>query len=388
MSVQSAIEELPMQEQPPCGHPTGATVSFTPLSLETVAALAAEKTREYRLQEDAVRGKIVDVTIDLRLPRALLGWGFLLGIIAILSLVGLYVFAQTLTLLAQIAVLPSFARWIAYVVLSFLISGVLLGVIRLLTAYRRLRRTQRISVGGIGDFNQRAEYRKLVAKEAGKALQIVRDYVETFPREHQELVKLGFSTVQAGKLREARQRISNLRNNGLGTEHWLKQFRMDFQVIIDEAADDCIKRHAKQVALKVAALPLPLLEAVVVLHGAFTMIADLCHIYNLRLGKSGTLIVTGWAAVQGITAGEIDRLTEDDVKSWAHEVGQNYGGVDSHEATAAAVHHSGGVVMATVGDIHIPGLGGILKRGAKGFLQYVLLRKLGRLTQSWLRIVE
>jgi uncharacterized membrane protein YcjF (UPF0283 family) len=387
-----AVDE-PAQRLPHQGTPFGVAANTAPVRPETVKAIEAEKERSRIREEAAVRGKIVDPIPYLRLPRALLGGGFLLGIIAILSLVGLYLFAQTLTLLAQIAILPPTVRWVAYAVLLALLAGVLIGTIRLLAAYLRLRRTQRISLGGIDDLNQRAEYRKLAAEETDKAYQIVGEYLEKFPTERQELMKLGFSDVQTAKLLESRKHLSQLGENGLGAEHWLQTFRHDFQSVVDEAADDCITRHAKQVGFKVAALPLPLLETAVVLHGAFTMVADLCRIYQLRLGKSGTLIVTGWAVVQGVTAGEIDRLTKDDLHSWTHEIGQHFGGVESatstpHEAAVSALHHGGTVLGASMGDIHIPGLGGIFKRGAKGFLQYVLLRKLGRLTQRWLRMVE
>jgi len=81
--------------------------------------------------------------------------------------------------------------------------------------------------------------------------------------------------------------------------------------VVDEAAEACIRRHAMQVGLGVAALPLPLLETAVVLHGAFTMTADLCRIYQLRLGAPGTLVVTGWAAIQGVIAVNFHPLVEE-----------------------------------------------------------------------------
>jgi uncharacterized membrane protein YcjF (UPF0283 family) len=385
MAIVEPVQRLPHQ-----GTPFGVATNTEPVRPETVTAIEVEKNRSRVREEDAARGKIVDPIPDLRLPRVLLGGGFLLGIIAMLSLLGLYLFAQTLTLLTQIAILPPSARWVAYAVLLALLSGILLGAIRLLTAYLRLRRTRRIKLGGIDDLNRRAEYRILVAEEASKAFQIVGEYLEKFPRERQELLKLGFSDVQADKLLAARENLTKLGNNGLGFAYWLDRFRQDFQSVVDEAADDCITRHAKQVGFKVVALPLPLFETAVVLHGAFTMVADLCRIYQLRLGKSGTLIVIGWAAVQGVTAGEIDRLTKDDLHLGTQELKQHFGGVESianapHDAAVSALHHSGTVLGASVSDMHLPGL---LKRSAKGFLQYLLLRKLGHLTQRWLRMVE
>ena len=56
---------------------------------------------------------------------------------------------------------------------------------------------------------------------------------------------------------------------------------------------------------------LGLIAAEFVLHGAFTMTADLCRIYQLRLGAPGTLVVTGWAAIQGVIAVNFHPLVEE-----------------------------------------------------------------------------
>ena len=72
------------------------------------------------------------------------------------------------------------------------------------------------------------------------------------------------------------------------------------------------------------------------------MEADLCQIYQVRLGAPGTLVVTGWAAIQGVIAGRIDESSGADSETWAHEFGQHFGGAESgassvHEATATGV---------------------------------------------------
>ncbi len=242
------------------------------------------------------------------MPRFLVRGGFLVGSVTFLSLVGLFVFAQTITLLAQIEVVPIAFRRIGYGLLAGLLAGIGTGAVRLLIAYFRLHRTQRITLRGIDELNARAQLRSLAAEETDQAYQIVRDYLDVFPTEEQTLTKIGFSPGQAEELLAACRDLKDPKKD-LGPAQWLRRFRQKFQSIVDAAADACIKRHAMGVAVKFAAVPLPLVETAVVLHGALTMIADLCQIYRLRLGASSTVIVAGWAAIQGLLPGRVDEWT-------------------------------------------------------------------------------
>lgn len=381
---------LPAGEQtsplPQHGSPTGAAVHSVSISPETQRALDAQAEQERNAAKNAARGQIMGVIPELRLPR------FLLGIVAILSLAGLFVFAQTISILAQITVLSPVPRWSSYVLLVALLAGVVFGAARLLIAYFRLRRTQKITLRGIDDLNQRAQFRKLAAEETKQAAQLVREYLDDFPEKVSDLVRIKFSPEQAEKLLAARKDLLNPAKI-LGNARWLRRFRQDFQSVLDEAADACIKRHAKGVGLKVAALPLALVETAVVLYSAFTMIGDLCEIYNLRLGAPSTLIVTGWAAIQGVLAGQVEGWTKDEHKSWLHDSGQDVPTADkiappADDAGAETVRQVGSAATHSFGDLHVPFAGRIFKRAAKGFVQYMLLRRLGRLTQGWLRMVE
>ena len=272
---------IPAQEKAPPpplhGGPPGAAVHFVPVSPEIQRKIDTQMEVELKIGEDAVRGQIVRVIPEMRLPRFLLTGGFLLGIVAILSLAGLFVFAQTISILAQITVLPPVSRWISYLLLVALLAGVVFGAARLLIAYFRLRRTRKITLRGIDDLNQRAEFRKLAAEESKQAIELVREYLDDFPKKLRDFVsdlkKKGFSTEQAEKLFASRDDLLDLARN-IPSKRWLLRFRQDFQSVVDEAADACIKRHARGVGLKVAALPLALVETAVVLYSAFKMIGD------------------------------------------------------------------------------------------------------------------
>jgi hypothetical protein len=383
--------ELPPLPQP--GRPSGVAEHAAPVSIENQRVLEAHAGRESRDAENAARGQIVRIIPELRLPKFLVSGTFLMGIIAILSLVGLFVFAQAITVFSQISLLPTVPRQISHAFLVLFLTGILSGAVRLLLACARLRSTQKITLSGIESLNERARFRKFAEEEGARAFQIVRSYLDDFPTDPRHLVGMGFTVEQASRLSASRSDLTNTAKD-LGPHEWLQRFRRDFQSVADEAAEDCIRRRARGVGVKVAALPLPFVETAIVLHGAFSMIADLCQIYRLRLGAGEALIVTGWAAIQGLIAGQLDNLSGNrEADSWAHEFQSHFGGAEAvasmaHETGAETMRDAASVFSHAVTDLHIPLVGRLLKRGAKGFLQYMLLRRLGCLTQRWLRMVD
>jgi hypothetical protein len=304
--------------------------------------------------------------------------------------VGLFAFAQTITLLGQIAVLQPVPRRLSYLAVSLLLAGILFGAVRLLIAYARLRLTQKITLRGIDILNERVQLRQLVADETEQAFQVVLAHLDEYYKKPHELNRIGFNAEQAAELLKSRLNLIKLVNR-IGPGDWLKLFRQDFQSIVDQAADACIKRHALGVGVKVAGLPIALVETAVVLHGGFTMIGELCEIYRLRPGASRTLIVTGWVAIQGLIAGRVDEWTGNEAESWKHQFDQHFAASEAvvssaHEVGAETIHGAAGAVIHTMGDV--PFAGRLLKRVAKGSVQSLLLWRLGRLAQRWLRMVE
>lgn len=376
--------------EPPIGHPSGVAVDTVPVSPEIRRAIDAEKERVRVIEESAARGRIV--IPELCLPRFIAGSGFLLGIVSILSLVGLFVFGQTISVLAQIAVLPTAPRRLCYGLLAILLAAIAFAAVQLLVTYFRLRRTRRITLRSIDEINARAHLRQLIASETDDAFRIVREYLDDFPTDLKALCELGFKNEHAEKLLRYREDLTDVTKN-LGSAEWLKRFRTGFQSVIGEAADECITRHARRVGLGTAAVPLALVDTGIVLYGSFTMISDLCRIYRLRMSASGTLIITGWAAFQSILAGRIEDWNGREVENWVHDFRHHVGGdaavADSvHEVGATTLQDTTSVLTRTAGDLHVPFVGTVFKRAAKGLLQYMLVRRLGLLTQRWLRIVD
>ena len=71
-----------------------------------------------------------------------------------------------------------------------------------------------------------------------------------------------------------------------------------------------IKRFVKHVAVKTAAVPNPLVDRLVVTYNTFTMIGDLCLIYNVRPSGFGTGVILGRALLHAYLAGELEEATE------------------------------------------------------------------------------
>ena len=137
------------------------------------------------------------------------------------------------------------------------------------------------------------------------------------------------------------------------SKNYIDGFRNNFQVILDAVADGRIEMHARHVAVKTAASPYALVDALVTVHGGFSMLADLCRIYNLRVSPLATAVLTARIFFNSYVAGRVDEaelVNEQNIRKVVEEMKPIEGflekvGVDlGRHATDATAQAATGVV--------------------------------------------
>ena len=282
-------------------------------------------------------------------------------------------------LIATIASLPVWLSAPAVVGLAVLVGLIVYVLFRIAWLYTRLRPNQQIRLPDLeklrGHGRLRSGVRESSRRQAMRAIRArltpyVRDYKvrrlrslsTTTPVSATKITAKDGPTISVllteneikGLDRTLRRLIEPDRVND--SRHWVDVYRTEFQSPLDRAARKRVDQCAKYVAWKTAISPNPLVDTLVTLYWSFQMFRDLCVIYNLRVGAVGTATLLWRVFLGAYIAGRLDELEE-------------------HAADGAdAVFDSFGDVFPNLAkDI----AGKTLAKGAAGFANYLLIRRLG-----------
>ena len=127
-----------------------------------------------------------------------------------------------------------------------------------------------------------------------------------------------------------------------------------------------VKYWARRSGLTTAVSPNGLIDSAASLYFGFAMLTDLCRIYNLRAGRTGTAVLLGRVFFNSYLAGQLnewEKLTEEQLNQLMSAGGPLY------ELTASRVFSKAGAKVTS------------------GILNYYLLNRLGRFACRLLRPV-
>ena len=297
-----------------------------------------------------------------------LGWlaGPLAGAVLVggAGLMGLMLFAQTLSVLGNLASQPQPVQYAGYAGLTLLGGMVLFAAGRLLVLYARLRRNRQLRLSGLAELHARTRLRWLAHAKAAEAHAGLEAYLRAHPLD----AKLGLPADRLAKVREELLDPAKF----AGTADWFDRFRRDFQGPLDDLAEARTKYWANRAMLVTAVSPNGLIDAAGTLYFGFALLADLCRVYNLRAGRTGTAVLLGRVFVNAYLAGnlnDVEKLAEDQYDH-LFEQGFQIVGV--------------GVSTNVVGKF----LGKVGAKATSGYLNRLLLLRLGRYACRLLRPVE
>lgn len=240
------------------------------------------------------------------LPRWLSSVSSGLWLIALFfaGLLGWFLFAQILDTIQKLLQLPWWLQIFGWGLMVFFTFIVVYPLARLYRAYQRLRPLQ-----------QQIRMTVLRTTTASlKKLQQARQAIVAYLQDYEvdeladELKKLGISEQNLDKLRTSKKHL--LEESPKTTSDWLTEFERDFLKLLDMTAQARIKKYAGQVALKTALSPNALIDTAVVLYNGFSLLRDLCVLYQVRAGQLGMWYLLGLVIFQGYVAGQMENLTE------------------------------------------------------------------------------
>jgi uncharacterized membrane protein YcjF (UPF0283 family) len=308
-----------------------------------------------------------------------LGWlaGPLAGAVLVggAGLLGLLLFSQALTVLANLAAQPPLVQYAGYAGLTLLAGMVLFAAGRLLLLYARLRRNRQLRLAGLSELHARTRLRWLAHAKAAEAQAGLEAYLRAYPLDREKdraaLLRLGLSDAAVRQMTRARDELLDPARFA-GTADWFDRFRTGFQVHLDEAADARTKYWANRAMLVTAVSPNGLVDSLGTVYFGFALLADLCRVYNLRAGRAGTAVLLGRVFFNAYLAGnlaDVEKLAE-----------YQYDQLFAQGFQVVGV----GVSTNVVGKF----LGKVGAKATAGYLNRLLLIRLGRYGCRLLRPVE
>jgi uncharacterized membrane protein YcjF (UPF0283 family) len=378
----------PAADHPPGPDPDlelreGETELGRPPQVPSGLALLSDEDRAKlrKLEEEQAARDLAEAELLLASDPSGLGWlgwfgsplafSFLTGMAGLL---GLFLVNQVLALLANLAAQPLWAQYLGYGGLVLLTGCVLFAFVRLTVIYLRLRRNRQLRVRGLEELSKRTRLRWLALAKTAAARERLEDYLRTYPldteKDRKALAKLGITDDALTRLRAVRDELLDPARFA-SSEQWFARFRDGFQGELDAAAAARVRYWASRIWVVTAMAPNAVVDSGAALFYTFSMLTELCQVYNLRAGRAGTAVLLGRVFFNAYLAGqgaEWEKLAEDQYDQLFGEA-LNVVGV--------------GVGANVVGKV----LGKVGAKATTGYLNRVLLIRLGRYATRLLRPV-
>jgi len=350
-------------------RPVQTPLGLAPLSEADHKALAIEEERllqrELREAEELIASEPSVLGLPGYLSHPLMG-AIVIGLGAVL---GLFLFNQIMQAVALIGTLQGFWMYGCYAGLGVLGLAAVYAMLRLLWLYMRLRRNKQLRIKGLEELEKRTKLRWLVNAKVKEAKTQLEAYLREFPlddgRGRKRLLTLGISEDALGELVREREKLLDAKR-WPSDDVWFTAFRESFQARLDDAANARVNYWARRTAVGTAVSPNTLTDTAMTLYFSFTMLADLCVIYNLRAGRLGTAVLLARVFFNAYLAGQINEM-----ENMTAEQIQNL--VAPHIPASE-------LLMAKV-------LGKVGAKASAGVINFFLLSRLGKYSSRMLRPV-
>lgn len=230
--------------------------------------------------------------------------------VLVIGLFCFYLASQAVSTLAYAATLSPWLRYTLLGVMGISALAVLIVCAALVRSWLRLRHMHQVDVDALEELRRRAKTREDGLEHLQNARARLEEYLIGYPlsaASQPRLREAGLSAEALEKLARSRDYLVGRSSDSLS---WLGDFQDRFQSELDTAARARIKAWSLRAAGCVIASPVPLLDAILILGISVKMIRDLCVIYNLRAGRSGTLLLLNKAVAAAFIAGVAENATE------------------------------------------------------------------------------
>ncbi len=341
----------------------------------------ADRATLRKLEEEQAVKEFAEAELLLAADPTGLGWLGWFGaplvfaaLVGSVGLAGLFTFNQVLALLANLAAQPDWVRYAGYAGLALFAGCVLWAFGRFALLYARLRRNRQVQVHGLEELARRTRLRWLAAAKTTEAREQLEAYLRAYPldteKDRKALLAVGLTDETQARLRAVREQLLDPAKFA-SSEQWFARFRDAFQAELDAAAEARVRYWASRIWVVTAVAPNAVVDTGATLFYAVSMLTDLCRVYQVRAGRTGTGVLLGRVFFNAYLAGqgaEWEKVVEDQYDQLFHEA-LNVVGVGIGSGLAGKV------------------LGKVGARATTGYLNRVMLARLGRYSAQLLRPV-
>ena len=233
-------------------------------------------------------------------------------LLVLTGVLGFYFYVQTINLIETILSMPWFLQIPLLGILILLVGAVFYGLHDFWRTYRKLNVNLQVVWSELNE----------VRFHKGKAAKYLKNYLDNYPIQSRKDQSEFFSQGDIDRLVNIRYRLID-KNCPDTIEGWKNRFRDEFQNHLDSASQRRIETIARITGVKTAISPYPLFDMLIVLFWSFTMIRNLCSIYNLRTGNIGTMYILCCVFTNTFIAGKLDEFESEIGKKAVEMVGKN-----------------------------------------------------------------
>ena len=280
-----------------------------------------------------------------------------------------------LNILANLATQPEWMQYAGYAALGLLGSSVLFAMGRLAVLYVRLRQNRQLRLKGLEELQDRTRLRWLVHAKVQEAKGRLEQYLIEYPildaRQQKTAGRVGVTPELVLELDKVKAELLDPARYASAGQ-WFDRFRDGFQGKLDAVAESRVKYWANRAMVVTAISPNGLVDSVSTTYFGFALLADLCLVYNLKAGKTGTAVLLGRVFFNAYLSGQLN-----DFEKLAEE---QYDQIFEQGLQVVGV----GVGSNVAGKF----LGKVGAKATTGYLNRVMLIRLGRYACRLLRPVS
>ncbi len=351
-------------------HANPLPQQITPISAEELAALDMQRFQQewQQLANDellALSRESWENRLFGTFPKTIL---FLL-----IAVFAIFIINQFQSILVQLFQSPPLWQWLGGSLLALFSGMIVYSIARLIGFYYRLKKNSPISWKMLQELEERKQIRSQIVHEQWKsAWERIRDYLQNYPCETTSPNKNSSPLVAFALPRDKFEQLTNKREELLDPNRFrgepiaIRNFVEDFQGLLDQIAEQRINYWAKRCALSTAISPRSLIDSLATLYCGFSLMGDLCKIYQLRANRIGTIQLLSKVFFYSYLSGQVNEL-ESLTSSQINEI------LPGHSSWALL---SSGIV------------GKIGARVGEGIFNYYLIRRLGFSACQLLRMVQ
>ena len=244
-----------------------------------------------------------------RLPASLvsvLTW----GVMALASVLALVLVAQGAAAVSEIRALPGPVNWIAGGVALLSASVLVVLVVRLGWALRRLRRTPSVNLQIFDALDQRRRWQHLARRRVDEARAVLYAHLQEYDV---RFVRRYLADADGARLDEARSRLIHDADDRSSAE-WLDHFADRVQAPVDGIAARRVRSYALKAGLGTAASRFSILDQVIVLSACLALLKELLSLYGLRPTALQTGLLLARSVVTAYLSGVLQDLSDHGVE--------------------------------------------------------------------------